>query len=116
MPIYQVNTLCNDEGAVVQERVPLDVAEGTPVIRTYAAQAMLNFQLPSGQPGQMPFQFDIPGDTPADAFANVEAALDKAKAGAEANLRKQLASAQRQIVLPNGQKLPPAGNPKTRVA
>lgn len=120
--IHEIKTYQNEAGEIIQERTPIEelgVMAGklmNGALPKYTAQAVLNFQLPNGQQGQMPFVFDIDGTNPVEAFGNFKAAFDKAKAGAEAELRLKFAAAQRQLVLPNGQTLPPMGKPKTRVA
>jgi hypothetical protein len=84
---------------------------------TFFAVGVLNYQVPTGLPGQVAqgqaqFQFDIPGAIPEEAFANFQPAFDAARAKAEEDLKQQFAQQQaahsQKIIVPGAVDMPPA--------
>lgn len=113
MPIREQRTFVDEKGNTVHELRPLD--PDVPQKSSYFAIGPIVI---NGQQTQDQFRFDIAADSLAEAFERLEHAFQLGRAARIAELNAQfkaLAEQQRrQIVLPNGQKLPPNGHPKTR--
>lgn len=116
MPLFEIRHYANDLGHSMQARVPVNDIGTIDGPTTYHAMGQLVFQLPNGQQGAKQFPFDIPGAMLGEAFANFPAAMEAARAQCETELKREMQAAQRTLVMPNGQSLPPAGRPQTRFA
>lgn len=116
--IYEMKTYTNDENVIIQSRTPLG-DEGVivgPI--TYFAVGVLQFQHPKYGMGQKQFPFPILAATLVEAYEKFSECYEAGKLAAEAELKRELQAREfeenKGLILPNGQRLPSPGKPKTR--
>ena len=123
MVLYNVKTWIHNLGTpVIQEHVPTLVRDAgdRPLPNRYFSSGVIPYQIHDDKgntmPAQHPFTFEIPADSIEEAFELHAIEFDGAKERAKQQLKQQFEAQKRQLLLPNGQRLPPPGKPKTRLA
>jgi hypothetical protein len=111
----------NDEGMAIYELIPMTWMTGgiggepERGKAKYFAMADHAF-MRGGQQFRDRFRIDIPAESIPEAFAKLPGMLEPAQKKRLGELDAQFAAQSRQVVLPNGQVLPPKGSPSTRAA
>lgn len=127
MKLYEQHVWVAEDGTQIYELRPFEVAAREREEKYARVQLPVRFFVVlthtincNGQPMVDQFKADIEAGSLTEAFEKIPQIIETAPQKRIAELQKQAAEQERlnrnKIVLPNGQTLPPAGKPKTKIA